>query len=82
MKKPKTIKIAVEFEVREDVWLKLPDDLRDKGTLARAEIYELTPADLVAFMVMGAALSTPNAPREGRAVARTIDADVGREDGR
>lgn len=60
MKTPKKIKIAVEFEVRDDVWRKLPDDLRDKGNLAQAGIYELTPADLVAFRVMGAALSTPN----------------------
>jgi len=61
-KTPKKIKIAVAFEVREDVWLKLPNDLRDKGKLAQAGVYELTPADLVAFMVMGAAFSTPNSP--------------------
>jgi hypothetical protein len=65
MKKPKKIKIAVEFEVREDVWLKLPDDLRDKGKLAHAGIYELTPADLVAFMVMGAAISLSNTKLNG-----------------
>lgn len=59
-KAPKKIKIAVEFEVREDAWLKLPDDLRHKGNLAQAGVYELTPADLVAFEVVGAALSTPN----------------------
>ena len=55
------ILIAVEFEIREDVWLKLPDDLHDKGKLAQAGIYYLTPADLVAFCVMRAALSKPNA---------------------
>jgi hypothetical protein len=57
---PKMIKIAVEFEVREDLWLKLPVDLGDKGKLALTGIYELTPADIVAFLVMGTALSTPN----------------------
>lgn len=69
MKTPKKIKIAVEFEVREDVWLKLPDDLRDKGKLAQAGIYDLTPADLVAFMVMDAALSTPNDKTQFRSEA-------------
>lgn len=58
-KKPKNVKIAVEFEVREDVWLQLPNDLRDKGVMATAGVYQLTPADLVAFMVMAKAQVTP-----------------------
>jgi hypothetical protein len=60
-----------------------------------AEVLAADPAqrDLVRFHVCEASecaktlaaylgQDAPNAPREGRAVARTIDADVGREDGR
>ena len=51
----KKIKVSVQFEIAEDIWKKLLDDLRDKGRLAKAGVYELTPADLVAFRVMTAA---------------------------
>lgn len=51
-KKNRKIKVSCEFEIREDVWNDLTDDLRTKGGMARAGIYELTAADLVAFAVM------------------------------
>ncbi len=56
MKKRKKIRITVSFEAPEDVWLRLPADLRDKGLMAKVGVYGLTPADLVAFAVLNASL--------------------------
>jgi hypothetical protein len=53
----KKIKIAVEFETPADVWRELPKDLTNKGNLAQAGVYSLTPADLVACMVLTAAIN-------------------------
>ena len=62
-KRPKIIKIAVEFEIRKDVWMKLPEDLSVKSKMAKAKVYDLTPADLVAGLVLIYALPNKKAKK-------------------
>lgn len=57
MSKPKKIKIAVEFEIPEKVWMDLPFDLKVAGTMATAGIYVLTSSDILAFAVLNAAMN-------------------------
>ena len=48
----KTIRIRAEFDVPEETWKSLPWNLQANGMCAEAGVSELSPADLVAFLVM------------------------------
>jgi hypothetical protein len=51
-KEIKKIRIRAEFDIQEDVWKMLPECLQVNGMVASAGIGELSPADLVAYLVM------------------------------
>ena len=55
-KSEKKLSIQVSISLPESVWQKLPSHLHAAGVLAQAGMAELTPADVVAFAVLRAAM--------------------------
>ena len=61
-KENKKIRIRAEFDVPEDVWKLLPEHLQVNGMAAVAGVGELSPADLVAYLVMKYGEEVPKEP--------------------